>query len=531
MKQHLLAPLCILILFFGLSCKNQNNKNQETTQSETEEEIQSSPLPYTSLFELPDETFHTEYNSSYQETSDNAFHSYKRYDSDQWILLKHQHSGNPELSIFEDWVLADAVTKKVLMIQEQDFWVENLNSEEETKYHLKAQIIDFSDKEPIADMAESVFTEFLEKGDIDATFLEMRENMEETTAPLNANEWEEMSKAALNNTLVKTWVKDVNIREEPNLKSETIGTVPEGTVLAWTGKKSETTNSIELRGKEFTDYWYELESIQNENSATGWIFGGALIIPGQDNDEKNIAKNEALDLPHFGKFNLSTWKKESARTLEEGDMESTVQPYSKGDQILEIDKYDVGEYGLGVYHTLFDKNKKELKKRTLSFERGERKLTEAVTDFIVNPPKTYTRSQILEDANPWEHKDLPTSVKGDWKISEAESKSVAKTDSKKTPAELVSKVEKKPIPKKGNFKIQLGVFSERKSLNYIAKHFGLSESEKAGLKKELSHDFIKIDGKVCRRYFYGAFETKADADTKKKELEAKSNMKFTVVRN
>ena len=531
MKQHLLPPFCILILFFGFSCKNQINKSNETSNSDPKEENQSPPVPFNNLYELPDETFHTEYKSAYQETPDNGFHSYKRFDSDKWILVKHEHSGNPEHSIFIDWVLADAVTKKVLMVQEQDFWVENLNSDEETKYNLKVQIIDFSDKEPIADMAESVFTAFIEKGDIDATFIEMRENLEETIAPLDAKEWEAISKEAINVTLVKTWVDVVNIREEPNLKSDAVGTVAEGTILAWTGKKSESTNSIELRGNEFTDYWYELESIQNENPAKAWVFGGAIIVPGENNEGKNIALIEALDFPHFGKFNLSTWKKESARTIEEGDAESTNQPYSKEDQILEIDKYDVGEYGLGIYYTLFDENKKELKKRTLSFEREERKLTEEVIDFTVSPPKTYTRSQILKDLNPWEHKNLPISVKGDWKISVPESKSDSNGSSEKPPAELVKKVNKVSKTDKGNFKIQLGVFSERKSLNAIAKHFGLSASEKADLKKQLSHDFIKIDGKVCRRYFYGGFETKADADAKKSELEAKSNMEFTVVRN
>ena len=82
----------------------------------------------------------------------------------------------------------------------------------------------------------------------------------------------------------------------------------------------------------------------------------------------------------------------------------------------------------------------------------------------------------------------------------------------------------------GNYKIQLGVFKEQKSLDYIADNYGLSESEKKSAEKLLTYDFKKVKNVICRRYFFGNFDTKASALAKMKTLEKKANKKLVLLK-
>ena len=82
----------------------------------------------------------------------------------------------------------------------------------------------------------------------------------------------------------------------------------------------------------------------------------------------------------------------------------------------------------------------------------------------------------------------------------------------------------------GPYKIQLGVFTEMKSNDYIANSYGFSKLEKDNIHSLLSYDFTKIKNKVCRRYFYGNFDSKAEAEAKRRILESRSKNKLLVVK-
>lgn len=79
------------------------------------------------------------------------------------------------------------------------------------------------------------------------------------------------------------------------------------------------------------------------------------------------------------------------------------------------------------------------------------------------------------------------------------------------------------------YRIQLGVFMARKSVQDLAQSYGLSEANPSVLANKLTYDFVKVNGKVCRRYFYGTYSNKAQAEAMMRYLEKESNRELAVV--
>ena len=80
--------------------------------------------------------------------------------------------------------------------------------------------------------------------------------------------------------------------------------------------------------------------------------------------------------------------------------------------------------------------------------------------------------------------------------------------------------------KASSYKIQLGVFKEEKSTDQIADKFGV---EKETFEDQLSYDFVSVNKKVCRRYYYGNYKSKSKALAAKKVLEKESGKNLLVV--
>lgn len=73
-----------------------------------------------------------------------------------------------------------------------------------------------------------------------------------------------------------TAVANLRIREEPGTKGKEIARLPETSVVIPTGKKSDFTTDLTLRGMRFSEPWLEVEA----GDISGWIFAGALdFIP------------------------------------------------------------------------------------------------------------------------------------------------------------------------------------------------------------------------------------------------------------
>ena len=80
------------------------------------------------------------------------------------------------------------------------------------------------------------------------------------------------------------------------------------------------------------------------------------------------------------------------------------------------------------------------------------------------------------------------------------------------------------------FKIQLGVFKQEKLIDHIAESYGLNDSDKTNISILLSHDFTKVKKDICRRYYFGEYQSKEAALAKKKELEKKTKRKLMIVK-
>lgn len=79
------------------------------------------------------------------------------------------------------------------------------------------------------------------------------------------------------------------------------------------------------------------------------------------------------------------------------------------------------------------------------------------------------------------------------------------------------------------FKVQLGVYKEEKSKDFIINTYGFSEEDAAAYDDIVSYDFVKVKNTICRRYYVGAFQSKKTAEPLKKDFEKKSNRKLMIV--
>lgn len=83
--------------------------------------------------------------------------------------------------------------------------------------------------------------------------------------------------------------------------------------------------------------------------------------------------------------------------------------------------------------------------------------------------------------------------------------------------------------KGGLYKIQLGCFSSRKTADEIVATYDLTNYEKSRINKLITHDFISLNGEVCRRYFYGPFFSRVAAEKKKAKMEKASDSDLSII--
>ncbi len=237
---------------------------------------------------------------------------------------------------------------------------------------------------------------------------------------------DEAPAAASDNMKVISWVQKLNIREQPNTKAKVVGSAKENESLTLTGNKSDQTETIELRGKTYTEPWIE---VKTADGTTGWVFGGAVKKIGED---KGNALNTSTQftLPHFGTFDLSTWKKMASRDDSEStELDVTTDVYQRGNQTLEITVSDMGEFHWDKNYKLLDANKKVLKERVAMITIDPHALTETVKDF--NGGKLYTRRNEFKTYQKYDE-SKPILAKGDWTITSLSANKVGNTTTAKS---------------------------------------------------------------------------------------------------
>ena len=222
----------------------------------------------------------------------------------------------------------------------------------------------------------------------------------------------EPAKMLTSNDLLYAWVDKLNIRNAANTKGKAITSVDSNAALEFTGKKSDKSEEIVLRGVAYDEHWLK---IITPDKKEGWVFGGAVKRKGEQKGNAIITDTK-FDFPHFGDFDLSQWKKTGTRT-EEDEVDYEIITYEKGNQILEVTDSDMGEMYYGYSYKLLDSKKKVLKTRDFGFSGVDGgNLTETVRDYTTSPSKEYSRTQTLK-THFYNLNARPVMVNATWKES------------------------------------------------------------------------------------------------------------------
>lgn len=235
-----------------------------------------------------------------------------------------------------------------------------------------------------------------------------------TAGELTTKEKRDQDAIAENNK-VYPWVDKLNLRDKASTNAKVIDTVNKGDALELTETKSPKMATLVLRGIAYTDYWYKVRTADGKE---GWVFGGAVK---QENEIKgnDIMTKEKFDFPYFGKFDLSGWSKtDKVDISEDEEVDRSLVSYKKGDQILKIEEWSMGEMGYGYRYLLQDGNEEDLilKEREISFTPGfdqPNTLSETVKDFTQNPPVQYSRTQEV-NVSRYDLKPFPLMALGKW---------------------------------------------------------------------------------------------------------------------
>ncbi len=131
----------------------------------------------------------------------------------------------------------------------------------------------------------------------------------------------------------RTNVENLRLREQPNIESKIIKTIPIGTRLQWLGIRSEQKVTADWKGEKVADYWYK---VQFERDTNAWVFGKGIEFLGlsfgtfenpkqpklldnqwikiEKSNEQSFQKNKEIDI-NWVKINTDTIKDKSKFTL------------------------------------------------------------------------------------------------------------------------------------------------------------------------------------------------------------------------
>lgn len=212
--------------------------------------------------------------------------------------------------------------------------------------------------------------------------------------------------------LLYPWVDQLNVREAPNTKAKRIGKALKGQSVTLSGEKTDQKETIVLRGVAYDDYWIK---VTTKDKTAGWVFAGALK---REDDYKGNAVNSDTNFSFqaFGDFDLSEWTKKETAESAGGDAETNTTTYQKGDQVLEIDLLEMGDYGYTHSYKIKSASGDLQKERVFSFEVDpDLILRETVTDHLAK--KQYVRSQPISKHFA-QLNARPIMATGEWTITE-----------------------------------------------------------------------------------------------------------------
>ena len=89
--------------------------------------------------------------------------------------------------------------------------------------------------------------------------------------------------------IFRTSVDNLRLREQPNLESNVIKTVPKGTLLRWSDIRSEQKVSVDWKGVKTIDFWYKVKFYKD---TTAWVFGKGIELEAVYDENYKITSSE-----------------------------------------------------------------------------------------------------------------------------------------------------------------------------------------------------------------------------------------------
>lgn len=104
-----------------------------------------------------------------------------------------------------------------------------------------------------------------------------------------------------NQVTIYVWVENLRMRTEPDTKSDIVAELKEGAAITYLNEKSNFTQKITLRGKQYDEPWLNVKTSDNK---TGWVYGGGVKF--------YQPKVGAIPTPYDGCMDLRKRRREQA---------------------------------------------------------------------------------------------------------------------------------------------------------------------------------------------------------------------------
>ena len=217
-----------------------------------------------------------------------------------------------------------------------------------------------------------------------------------------------------------SWVDRLNVRSGPSSTADVVAKADARTALRPTGKVSDLTEAVVLRGGLYEAPWRE---VALEDGTRGWVFGGA-VQPAGGPEATPAQQPGVLDLEHFGRFDLSEWRDGGTKDISGEEMDAKVVTYRKADRRLELEESSMGEMYYGTRQTLRDGGGQVLRQRgfTWTSDPDGSRLRETVIDREGDRPRAFRREQIAH-THFYQLSESPSRATGAWEeidLAEAE---------------------------------------------------------------------------------------------------------------
>ena len=145
----------------------------------------------------------------------------------------------------------------------------------------------------------------------------------------------------------KVLVQGLRMREHPTLKSKSIVSIPEDSVVTLLGEKTDYSEKITLRGLEYNEPWY----LVSFSKYKGWVYGGGISLRETPKLSNVFPKPEKLyyagyETTAFQEYVEENFSKHNVKEIETMGEEAYTATYKRSGSSIKINmKKEI--FGLG----------------------------------------------------------------------------------------------------------------------------------------------------------------------------------------